>query len=378
MTEEFKSFIKDCKKSIMFYTISYLIIFILLKLIVNLLGFEFMQYIYDFSISVIAIGVIAGIIQIFIKSKSKDTRICIVICSISIVILIGIFSPIIMLLFVTFHPPEHIAEKDNKKYVAHVHAFLDTRVQYYDYVNFLLRGTTKRIEDNYNNIGIDVLDKKNKGLYTPSYTYYYNDEGKILNKNRYTAQNNMDTNKNNETKYNENMEQQNKQSENMQSIVPMGDDSILYKKDNVIIQVRYLGAVLAQRSVVSIDKSIDGGKTFTSMNEQGITINEGAELIFTDENTGFINDPGTIGTAGDNRRFLVSNDGGITFKKANIIHPDSIAEKNLLVKGLPYMENGKLKLEVYTLNHAKNPKRTYYIFNSIDNGCNWNLERKKD
>ena len=62
MTEEFKSFIKDCKKSIIFCTISYFIIFMLLKPIVNLLGFEFIQYIYDFSIIAIAIGVIEKII----------------------------------------------------------------------------------------------------------------------------------------------------------------------------------------------------------------------------------------------------------------------------------------------------------------------------
>lgn len=33
MTEEFKNFLNNCKKSILFYTISYLVIFMILKLI---------------------------------------------------------------------------------------------------------------------------------------------------------------------------------------------------------------------------------------------------------------------------------------------------------------------------------------------------------
>ena len=41
---------------------------------------------------------------------------------------------------------------------------------------------------------------------------------------------------------------------------------------------------------------------------------------------------------------------------------------------MPYIEDGKLKLEVYTLNHSKTPERTYYIFSSKDNGLNWNLD----
>ena len=378
MTEEFKSFIKDCKKSIMFYTISYFIIFMLLKLIVNLLGLEFIQYIYDFSIIAIAIGVIAKIMQVFIKSKSKDTRICIVVCSISIGILIAIFSPIIMLFFFTFHPPEHIVEKDNKKYVAYVHAFLDTRVEYYDYVNFFIRGTTKRIEDNYDNLGIDILQEEHEGLYSPDYTYYYNDEGRIINESHYIKQNNDISNKNNEKS---DKEQRNIQYEESKTIIPRKSDNVLYKKEigeNMVIRVRNLGAILGQRSVVQVEKSTNGGKTFEKMTENEVSIHNGAEFIFIDENIGFINDFGLAGTGGDNKFFVVTTDGGRTFFNANVIHPDSIEEKNLLVKGLPYMENGKLKLEVYTLNHAKNPERTYYIFYSNDNGLNWNLEGEKD
>lgn len=377
MTDEFKSFLNDCKKSIIFYTISYFIIFMVLKIIVNLLGFDFMQYIYDISIIVILGGIIAGIIQIFIKSKSKSGKICIVVCSISIIVLMGVFSPFIMLLIVAFHPPEHIVEKDNKKYVAYVYAFLDTRVEYYDYFNFFIRGKIKKIEDNYYNMGKDVLDEENKGKYTPSNTYYYNDEGKRINENYYIKQNNIITNKSDEERYNEYMEQQNKQYQESQTIIPTGSDDVLYKKEigeNIVIRVVNLGAILAQRSVVQVQRSTNSGITFEKMSEEGITIHNGAEICFIDENVGFINDFGLAGIGGDNKFFKVTTDGGKTFIDSNIVHPDSIEEKNLLVKGMPYMEDGKLKLEVYTLNHSKTPERTYYIFSSNDNGLNWEIE----
>lgn len=377
MTEEFKKFLNDCKKSILFYTISYFVIFMILKLIVNLLGYEFMQYVYGFSIITIIVGIIASIIQTFIRSKSKRTKICIIVCVLSAIIGCIVFGRLILLFIAFSFKPEHIVEKDNKKYVAYVYVWLDTRVEYYDYVNFLVRGKTKRIEDNYYNRGLDVLDEEHNGLYTPSCTYYYNDEGKIIDENRYVIQNNDYTNKTDEERYNEYQEQQNKQFEASKTIIPRSSDDVLYKKEigeNIVIRVVNLGAILAQRSVVQVQKSTNAGKTFEKMSEEGITIHNGAEFIFIDENIGFINDFGLAGTGGDNKFFYVTTDGGKTFVDSNIVHPDSIEEKNLLVKGMPYIEDGKLKLEVYTLNHFKTPERTYYIFSSNDNGLNWNLD----
>ena len=156
--------------------------------------------------------------------------------------------------------------------------------------------------------------------------------------------------------------------------------NILYKKEideNTIVRVKNLGEILAQRSVIDIEKSTDGGKTYTGQTEVGITIHNGAEFTFIDEKIGFINDPGLAGTGGENKGFLVTTDGGKTFNDANIIHPDNIEEKNLLVKGVPYIEDGKLKLVIYTLNHSKSPERTYYEFISNDNGVTWEFYKKK-
>lgn len=100
--------------------------------------------------------------------------------------------------------------------------------------------------------------------------------------------------------------------------------------------------------------------------------------MFINEKIGFINDPGLAGTGGENKGFLVTTDGGKTFKDADIIHPDNIEEKNLLVKGVPYIEDEKLKVVIYTLNHSKIPERTYYEFTSNDNGITWEFYKKKE
>ena len=177
MKEGLKKIVRDCKSSILFYTVVYAILYIVSKLILSAIGIGYRQYINYFSIILILIGIILSVIRFFIKSKPKRTRICIIVCSISIISVIVICSPII-LLFIAFLPPEHVVEKDNKKYVAYVHSWLDTRVDYYDYINFLLVGKTKRIEDFYNDVGRDVLAEEAKGQFTPSHTTYYNKEKK--------------------------------------------------------------------------------------------------------------------------------------------------------------------------------------------------------
>ena len=177
MKEGFKKLVKGCKNSILFYVFAYAILFIVSKLILNAIGIEYRKYINYFSIIWILIGVVAGLIQILNNIKISVIKICLIICSVFIMGLIIMCSPII-LLFIAFLPPEHVVERDNKKYVAYVYSWLDTRVEYYDYINFWLVGKTKRIEDFYNDVGRDVLAKDAEGLFTPSHTTYYNNEKK--------------------------------------------------------------------------------------------------------------------------------------------------------------------------------------------------------
>ena len=75
------------------------------------------------------------------------------------------------------------------------------------------------------------------------------------------------------------------------------------------------------------------------------------------------------GTDGENRQLLVTTNGGKTFEDANIVHLDSIKESNLFVEEVPYIEDGILKLKLYTTN--KYLEKTYYEFYSKDNGLTW-------
>ena len=173
------------------------------------------------------------------------------------------------------------------------------------------------------------------------------------------------------------MEEIEKQEEKAKIIIPSSSDDILYKKEineNTIIRIRNLGAILAQRSIIDIEKSTDGGKTYRNQIETAdgfIQIHNGAKFLFLDENIGFINDPGLAGTDGENRGLLVTIDGGKKFKDANIIHPRTIEETNLFVDGIPYVKNGILKVKIYTINYSKEPEKTYYEFTSEDNGITW-------
>ncbi|MBP3255224.1 MAG: hypothetical protein J6M60_01865 [Clostridia bacterium] len=182
MKDEFKKIIKSCFKSIYFYTFLFVIVFIISKIIVNFYNLEYMQYIYKGATITIIIGILLGVIQSIIRCETIGGRVLIMINTIIISFIIG---PIVAF-FIVLQPPEHIVEKDNKKYVTYVYSWHHTRVDYYEYTNFFVRGVTKRIEENYKNGG----DKEHEGLYT----YYYNNEGKIINNNLYMEKNNNSIN----------------------------------------------------------------------------------------------------------------------------------------------------------------------------------------
>ena len=154
---------------------------------------------------------------------------------------------------------------------------------------------------------------------------------------------------------------------------------VLYEKkidELTSIRIVYIDSILAQRSLIGIQKTTDGAKTWKNqlqMSDRYLTIHNGAKYVFLDENIGFINDQGLAGTNGDNRELLVTIDGGKTFVNANIIKPDSIMAENLFVDDIPYIEDNILKVKVYTIDYHDWQDKTYYEFYSDDNGLNWKI-----
>ena len=176
-----KKFLKWINNNILLFTILTIATLIGCNFVLGIFNMRFrLSMIYSSSI-IILIGLIAGTIQLF-RKKDKKVKSMIIATCIGIIIVCLLFWKIILLLLAFSYIPEHVVEKENKKYVAHVFSWLDTNVEYYDYINFFLMGKVKRIEEFYNNVGKDVLADETKE-WTPTCSYYYDENGKIIKDN---------------------------------------------------------------------------------------------------------------------------------------------------------------------------------------------------
>lgn len=159
-----------------------IIIYKLLEYILEINNLAFMNSIvYVFSgiccvlIFSIIIQAIIGIIHIV---KNKILKV--LIGAMSSILILGLFS----IAYVTFafaYTPEHIVEKDDKKMVAYVSSFLQVRVNYYNYINQLVRGNKLKIYEDYGKGGYDPFEREA----TPSSDkfIYYDDNGKVIKSN---------------------------------------------------------------------------------------------------------------------------------------------------------------------------------------------------
>ena len=119
----------------------------------------------------------------------------------------------------------------------------------------------------------------------------------------------------------------------------------------------------------SILKTIDGGKTWTVVNN-GIGDSEmkiyrdGSQILFTDENTGFITMPNA---GGEKSELYYSTDGGFNFTKVSI-GDDKIYD----YYNLPTLEQGKLYLDIGQGSDGDYNGGDSKRYCSEDNGKTWN------
>lgn len=372
-----KKFLKWIKNNILLFTILAILALIGCHFLLGIFNMRFrLSMIYSSSI-VIIIGLIAGTIQLFRKKGKVVRSVIIAICTV-IIIFCLLFWQIILLVLAFSYTPEHIVEKENKKYVAHVYSWLDTNVEYYDYINFFLMGNVKRIEEIYNNVGKDVLADETKE-WIPTDIYYYDENGKAIKDDNEANRNSTvfeEDEKNISTTDNKELNTEN----NKDSKEEVKQEDVLYEKkidELTYIRVVYLDSILAQRMLINIQKTIDGGNTWENqlqMSNGYLTIHNGADFVFLNENIGFINDQGLAGTLGENRKLLVTTDGGKNFVKANIIKPNTIMAENLFIDDIPYLEDNILKIKVYIIEYNNSyQEKIYYEFYSEDNGLNWKI-----
>lgn len=159
-------------------TIIYTLIIVALYFILSSFKLMFREWIYIVSAVIIIGGFVAGIIQLLLKIKEKVLRKVLIGI---VIILLLLSTPIIFFLGAFSYMPEHIVEKDGKKYIAYVNGFLRTYVYYYDYKNIFVVGNQKRIEEYYGKGGFDPIENKFGNKYDVEITTYYDKEGNIVN-----------------------------------------------------------------------------------------------------------------------------------------------------------------------------------------------------
>lgn len=169
---------KYIPKIILLDTIIYTLIIVALYFILSSFKLMFREWIYIVSAVIIIGGFVAGIIQLLLKIKEKVLRNVLIGI---VIILLLLSTPIIFFLGAFSYMPEHIVEKDGKKYIAYVNGFLRTYVYYYDYKNIFVVGNQKRIEEYYGKGGFDPIENKFGNKYDVEITTYYDKEGNIVN-----------------------------------------------------------------------------------------------------------------------------------------------------------------------------------------------------
>ena len=92
-------------------------------------------------------------------------------------------TPIIYFFGVFGYTPEHVVEKDEKKFVVYVSGFKRTYVNYYDYKNIFVAGNQKRIEEYYGKGGFDPIGNKYGYEYKLERTTCYDEKVEIISIN---------------------------------------------------------------------------------------------------------------------------------------------------------------------------------------------------
>ena len=171
---------KYIPKIILLDTCIYILIVVTLYFILAFFKLMFRKCIYIVYAIIIMIGFVIGIIQLLLKIRKKIVKR--VLISIFIILLL-LSTPMIYFLGAFAYTPEHVVEKDGKKYIAYVNGFLRTYVYYYDYKNIFVTGNQKRIEEYYGKGGFDPIENEYGYEYNVERTTYYDEDGKIISIN---------------------------------------------------------------------------------------------------------------------------------------------------------------------------------------------------
>ena len=335
---------KIAENKILWISIIYLILFIIGWIILSICNYTYLFYFKLISTLLIIVGVVIGTI-IAIKKLKYEKQIKIQLYT-AYFLLEGILSIVLLaiVLFSLLYQRERITMIDNTWYVEIKRSTLvDASLNYYDLKYLIFRKKQPKFVQNYNN------------YFTPENyigTTYYDEEGNVI---RSTTGNNNQT---------EELETDIEENAQKEYTFPR---EVLYTKtfdNNVVIKITSIDAILARRLAVIVEKSTDGGKTFTNvLTQDSLIVGDEAEYIFLNENIGFIKEL----KENENRGLRVTRDGGKTFEEV-IFKVKKEELPYLYIDKMPYFEDNTLKLDA-SMYYAKTPE--IKKLKSNDNGLTW-------
>ena len=335
---------KIAENKILWISITYLILFIIGWIILSICNYTYLFYFKLISTLLIIVGVVIGTI-IAIKKSNYEKQIKIQLYT-AYFLLEGILSIVLLaiVLFPLLYQRERITMIDNTWYVEIKRSTLvDASLNYYDLKYLIFRKKQPKFVQNYNN------------YFTPENyigTTYYDEEGNVI---RSTTGNNNQT---------EELETDAEENAQKDYTFPR---EVLYTRtfdNNVVIKITSIDAILARRLAVIVEKSTDGGKTFTNvLTQDSLIVGDEAEYIFLNENIGFIKEL----KENENRGLRVTKDGGKTFEEV-IFKVKKEELPYLYIDNMPYFEDNTLKLDA-SMYYTKIPE--IKKLKSNDNGLTW-------
>ena len=328
--------ISKIKDKLLIYSLIYLCLFVIFWFILNALNYEYLQWFKIFSVLLIIIGIMIGTVITIRNSKYEEKDKFLLYCVYLAIELIISFIVILIISFPLLYQTEKIVKKDGILYIEEKYSFLlSNYINYYKFSNIIFRTKKVSIYKSYNNSLSDDEYLK---------TTYYDDEGKVI-------------------------KEETKEDVSIDNLETSPDDlEVLYTKkidQNISFRILRVDYILNGRSLVYVEKSSDGGKTFVNnleTTDKFLTVNNEASYKFLNEFIGFINNNNSTL---ENKGLIVTRDGGETFEDV-IFKIDEV--DYLYLDGMPYFEDNNLKLngKLYLSN---NPENITLI--SYDNGLSW-------
>lgn len=291
---------KNLLKSPPFYGVIYVILYFIGYLVLAYYNYTYFGVIKFISIIIILITIILGIISIYKTKKEKKIKLFTSYLFIEIVTVILLF----LILGYFLGDRESAVTLYNEKMAESRSRFLASgTVSYYDYINPFVRGDTVKKKMYYDK----EISKENYSM-----TEFFDDEGGLIN---YTYSQNIE----------EEIEKIDvKNGSYGSTTIKSFLSSILcesrFNKTD-IIRVRVIDSALAGKDIIIVEKSIDNGLSFKNILENDdkyLVVNRDTNIIFVNEDIGFIFDLGLLGRDDRYKKFLVTTDGGKTFSDVSI------------------------------------------------------------